>query len=296
MNLKPIIILFCLIILGLFSAIACAAGENRLIVDVNWLKQYKNQPDVVVIDVRSARLYRQGHIPGAVNIPVSETFNPVKNTDRVANMTHIQQLFSNAGLKPDNTLVLYDAGSHIDAGRTFWVFEVFGHKKVKLLSGGFPAWTLNKNNPVSKKTPEITKTQYIPQLKPERMITRLSMQLALENRDRIIIDARSKEEYLGKKSIASRAGHIPGAINIPWDQNFTRSNGIEQLKSIDELKALYSPLDKNKKIYLYCNKGKQSSLSYLVLRQLGYDVGHYDGSWFEWGNNQFLPIEKQANP
>ena len=270
-----------------------ASNTELLIVDVQWLKQHKEDQDLAIVDVRSREQYLKGHIPNAVNIPVSSTFNPKTKRDRVANSFYIQSLFSQAGINNNDTVVLYDSGNHIDGGRVFWVFEVFGHKNVKLLNGGFPSWVDNSSNATEIGFTQVAKSNYIPRLEPERLTTKLGIQLAIGDDDRIIIDARSQDEYNGKQSIASRMGHIPSAINIPWNDNFTNGEKYNKLKSKEELLKVYGSIDPNKKIYLYCNKGKQSSLSYMVMRQLGFDAAHYDGSWYEWGNDELLPIEQK---
>lgn len=290
-NMKFIIASLLLINSLLISSVIMASNNDKLIVNVDWLKQHIEDKNIVIVDTRSYNEYMEGHIPDSVNIPVSNTFNPKKNKDRVANSAHIQNLFSNVGINYEDTVLVYDSGNHIDAGRVFWVFEVFGHKNVKLLSGGFSAWIKDEDNKVSKNLPDIKKSNYIPRLEPQRLSTKLSMQLAIDDNNRIIIDSRTEDEYNGVKSIASRFGHIPNSINIPWNKNFTEEDGIKVLKSSSELKKVYDQLDSNKKVLLYCNKGKQSSLSYMVMRQLGFDAAHYDGSWYEWGNDDSLPIE-----
>lgn len=266
-----------------------ASIQNDLLVDINWLKE-KQSSENIIIDVRSYEEYTQGHIPHAVNIPVKNTFNPKNNTDRVANIRHIKSLFSDAGIDHEKSITLYDDGSHIDAGRVFWVFEVYGHKNVKLLSGGYPAWVKKHHQDISTEQVIPIKTNYVPNLNPKRLSTKLSVQLAIHDEGKIIIDARSRAEFEGIESIASRAGHIPSAINIPWDENFTEIDGVVVLKDNSELRKIYEKIDPTKKVFLYCNKGKQSSLSYSVMRNLGFDAAHYDGSWFEWGNDKQLPI------
>lgn len=272
-----------------FAETVLASTEKKLLVDIPWLVQHEHEKGYVVVDVRSTDEYGNGHIPGAVNIPVSVTFNPKRNTDRVASTSHVKTVFSEVGITNDDIVVIYDDGRYIDAGRVFWVFEVFGHKQVKLLNGGYSAWK-NKKQPVSKTEPTIKKSNYIPNLEPNRLTTKFSMQMAIKGDNQIIIDARSADEFNGIKSIAVRSGHIPNAKSIPWTNNFTEINGVKYLKPLSELKAVYGNVDQEKKIYLYCNKGKQSSLSYMVMRQLGYDASHYDGSWYEWGNDASLPI------
>jgi thiosulfate/3-mercaptopyruvate sulfurtransferase len=281
-------IILCLLLL---NGIACANQAEPILVDIDWLLKHQSDPDLVIVDARSKKEYKQGHIVNAVNIPVADTFNPIKNTDRVGNINHITQLFRNAGIRNEHTVVIYDGNSYIDAGRVFWVFEVYGHKKVKLLDGGVLGWKIYSKQPLSQLVNNPEKSNYIPAINPQRHITRLSMRLALDDENKVIIDTRPKDDFAGKKSIARRSGHIPNAVNIPWDENFVVINGIKMLKPIDELRTIYDKVIGEKKAYLYCNKGKQSSLSYTILRQLGYDAAHYDGSWYEWGNDNSLPIE-----
>lgn len=273
------------------SNVMASGHDEQILVDVSWLVKHRNDSGIVIVDARPEKEYLAGHIAGAVNIPVSKTFNPLQNTDRVGNLLHIQNLFRDAGVRNDHAVVIYDGSSYIDAGRVFWVFEVYGHKQVKLLNGGFLGWREYSGESLSKSLREIKKSDYIPAIEPDRLITKFSMRLALEDKNKVIIDTRATDEYEGSRSIAKRSGHIPGAVSIPWDKNFVDIGGIKMLKPASELQELYNDVAQNKQVYLYCNKGKQSSLSYTVMRQLGYDAAHYDGSWYEWGNDFALPIE-----
>lgn len=267
------------------------AQDELILVDIDWMQRHLHDEDVIVVDARSEKQYLQGHIPSAVNIPVMKTYNPVHPIDRVANLPYIRELFRRAGIRNEQTIVIYDNTEYKDAGRVFWVFEVYGHKSVKLLNGGFILWQKNKL-PVSRETVNVSPSDYVPMIEPERLVTRLDMRLAIEDNTKVIIDARPHDEYIGKQSEASRFGHIPRAESIPSEANFYMLDGVQMLKSVTELKKIYSNIASDKKVYTYCNKGKDSSLSYALLRQLGYDTAHYDGSWFEWGNDATLPIEQ----
>lgn len=270
---------------------AVSAQGDIILVDTDWMQSHLHDENIVVVDARTEKQYLQGHIPSAVNIPVMKTYNPVYPKDRVANLPYIRELFRRAGICDDQTIVIYDNTEYKDAGRVFWVFEVYGHKNVKLLNGGFVLWQ-KKNLPVSREMVEVSPSEYVPMIEPDRLITRLDMRLAIEDDSKVIVDARSHDEYIGKQSEASRFGHIPHAKSIPSDANFDMVDGVKMLKPVSELRKIYSNLADDKKIYTYCNKGKDSSLTYALLRQLGYNTAHYDGSWFEWGNDTTLPIEQ----
>ncbi len=270
---------------------AVSAQGDIILVDTDWMQSHLHDEDIVIVDARTEKQYLQGHILSAVNIPVMKTYNPVYPKDRVANLPYIRELFRRAGIRDDQTIIVYDNTEYKDAGRVFWVFEVYGHKNVKLLNGGFVLWQ-KKNLPVSREMVEVSPSEYVPMIEPDRLITRLDMRLAIEDDSKVIVDARSHDEYIGKQSEASRFGHIPHAKSIPSDVNFDMVDGVKMLKPVSELRKIYSNLADDKKIYTYCNKGKDSSLTYALLRQLGYNTAHYDGSWFEWGNDTTLPIEQ----
>lgn len=282
---------YLLLLLSFECHATLGSEEERVLVDISWLARHQADANIIIVDARSEEDYIKEHISGAINIPVAQTFNPQHHQDRVGNFQHIQQLFRKAGIKPEHTVIIYDDSSYIDAARVFWVFEVYGHRQVKLLNGGFPAWRNNTDLTHSSDPTVLPASLYIPAIDPQRLATRLSMRLAIDDVDKVIIDARSAEEYNGIGSIARRSGHIPTAISIPWQLNFVEVAGVTMLKKDAELRAMYDKLVQDKKVYAYCNKGKQSSLTYTILRQLGYDVAHYDGSWFEWGNDETLPIE-----
>lgn len=267
---------------------------SDVVVKPDEVKGNSNFKEMVIVDARSAQAYAKGHIKNAVSIPVSKTFRKTDGKDRVGKIPQIQKLFSDAGISNSSPVVIYDDGKFIDAARMFWVFEVYGHKKVAVLSVGYNAWE-SQDYPVSKEIVKPKPRKFYAIIDPRRMATKLTTRLATGNNNVIIVDARSEKEYRGIESKSKRFGHIPNAKSIPWNDNINSKNKKNEIKSLNELAKTYDNFDKDKKVITYCNKGKQSSLTYLVLRQLNYNVSHYDGSWFEWGNDNNLPIAIYKN-
>lgn len=267
-----------------------ADANNNFIVEPAWLAKNIDSTSLVIIDARSAAAYQKKHIKNAINIPVSKTYSAVDPKDRVASIQHIQKLFGDAGIDATSNIIIYDGGEFINAGRIFWVLEVYGHRRVALLKYGLPGW-IQDSFPESDKTHHLAARKFIAEVQPNRLKTKLHTRLAIADVKKIIIDSRSAEEYAGKISFSGRAGHIPGAISIPWNKNFKNVNGVSTIRDMSQLKSIYKDIKPGKQIITYCNKGRHSSFTYMILRQLGHDVSHYDGSWNEWGNDESLPIE-----
>ena len=291
-------ILLFTIILASLSGLAHARSSQiyTLFTDPETLSKQLNHPAQIILDVRDAEAYGKGHIPQAVNLAIGKTYNATGRTDRVASIDVIQKLLGNAGIDMLTHVIIYDDGSYKNAGRMFWVLEVFGLKHVRVLNGGIAAWR-QQHLPLST-TPYIPEKKiFIAAIQPDRLATKFTTQLASQTGNRQIIDSRSTDEYNGIESITERKGHIPSARNVPWDRNYTTDvDGVAEIRPIKDLVKIYSFLDTRKPVITYCNKGKQSSFTYLILRELGYNVSHYDGSWYEWSNDVELPIQHQKKP
>ena len=278
-----------LLLLLLLPAFALADVTPRpaFTAELAWLKANLLRGDIAVVDTREAREFAAGHISGAVNIPVANTFSKDPRGDLLASISEIKELLRAAGIRNDDHIVLYDDGSFADAARVFWVLEVYGHEHISILNNGFQAW-FKLRAPISTQEQPRKRSDYLPSVNPRRLATKFSTRFATRNDQVVLIDARSEAEYQGLESIASRHGHIPSARNVPASDLIT--GGEPQFRPLDELASLFDDIPKNKQVITYCNKGKHAAMAYFTLRSLGYDVATYDGSWYEWGNDLNLPI------
>ncbi len=266
-------------------------ARSRLLADTNWLAERLANRNILIIDVRPPDQYKAGHIRNAINLPVDDTFIKHSYGNRVAPPVRIRQLFRRAGLKNGHWIVIYDNGLLKNAARFYWVLKIYGHRKISILNGGYNQWVREKRA-TTQKTFTRKPSNYVPVIAHQYLSTKFGTLLAIDNPQVTIIDSRSRDEYLGLSSKAKRFGHIPRAQSIPWNMNLELVDGLYKLKPWGTLKALYKHLDKRVPVITYCNRGKESAVSFFVLSMLGYKVSVYDGAWLEWGNDRSLPIVK----
>ena len=256
-------------------------------------KLLKNLNTYTILDTRSTMLYQDGHIQSALNFPINLTYEDTNINGKITNPIEMQSIIRKLGLNIDNNIVIYDDGTYFDAARLFWALEVYGFKNVMILNTGYNNWMFD-NYPTSTSIPIIKPSEYISKIDNKRLATRFTTQIATKNPNQVIIDARDKKSYLGKKSIAKRFGHILKAVHIPATHNINYKNESVKLKTIKDLKVLYKDIDKSQKVIIYCAIGRIASTNYFALRELGYNVSNYDASWKEWGNDFTLPINNPS--
>lgn len=260
---------------------------DKLSVDLQDLSKVISSSKIV--DARSSQLFLKGHLKGAVNLPASITYENKSINGKITTPNKMQKYIQDIGLNISDSILIYDDGNFFDASRVFWALEVYGFENVKLINAGFTELRNNKLE-ISKKPVKVKKSDYIASINNKRLATKFTTQIATRNNSQVIIDARPKDAYIGKESIAKRFGHIPKAINIPAGHNLKDNGNNAKLKNLDELKEVYKDLDKSKKIVIYCKIGRIASTNYFALRELGFDVANYDASWKEWGNDFTLPV------
>jgi thiosulfate/3-mercaptopyruvate sulfurtransferase len=257
---------------------------------------------ILEVDYDPENAYRQGHVPGAHLVWWKKDINDPVRRD-IINKQQFEALMSRVGAMPETELILYGDFNNWFAAFAFWVFQYYGHKKIKIMNGGRKKWELEKREYV-KDEPSVQPTKYIASPPDEGIRAYMpDVRRAIERAEQtVLVDVRSPKEFTGEITAppeypmehAQRGGHIPGAKNIPWAQAIKDSDGT--FKSPEELKALYESkgVTPDKHVICYCRIGERSSHSWFVLKYLlGYpSVRNYDGSWTEWGNMIGNPIEK----
>jgi thiosulfate/3-mercaptopyruvate sulfurtransferase len=286
------------------SAAAGSAGSNEtasaerlsppaVIVEQQWVHEHLGDERLVVIDARGPEAYATGHIPGAINLsPLLLLDKKSENDTNMAAIGEIERVFGDAGIDSSRAVVIYDGEDYRPAARIFWVLEVHGQQRVAVLNGGIQGWTA-AGYPLATQAATARKTRFIANLQPERYVTKLDVFKSIDREGVAILDSRSEPEYEGSVPVFGQRGHIKRAINIDFMKNLNLGgDGVCNIRYSEELKNVYrDELKGRDKIIAYCNTGTHASVSYLILRSLGYPVAVYDGSWKEWSSDSRMPTE-----
>jgi thiosulfate/3-mercaptopyruvate sulfurtransferase len=278
-------------------------AHPEVLVSTDWVEQHLNDPNVRLVESNEdTLLYSSGHIPGAVHVDWTSDLNDQIRRDYITR-EGFERLMSRIGVTPDTLVVFYGDKNNWWATYAFWVFQLFGHTKAKVMDGGRVKWQ-KENRPLTRDVPTYAATTYKAQNRTDAK-DRAFRDEVLKHVDGKgqLVDVRSPEEYAGTRMHmpdypnegALRGGHIPGAKSITWSKAVNPEDGT--FKPADQLKKLYleeNKLEANKPTITYCRIGERSSHTWFALKYLlGFEnVRNYDGSWTEWGNLVNVPIEK----
>ena len=244
----------------------------------------------LILDLRPAELYSTGHVPGAIQINLWGL--SLTDTDPAplnAFMWMIEHVLAIHGVTASTPVVVYDEHSGVRAARAFWFLEYFGHPSVRVLDGGFGAWTRAQLS-VTRDAGPPPKSEWTGRREERALATWREVQAAISRPDAVILDARTDGEFCGTTVRAKRGGAIPGAVHVEWTRNLTPEG---EFKPAAELKTMYEAVGvtPDREVITYCQGGYRAAHSYLALRLLGYPrVRNYVGSWKEWGDREELPI------
>lgn len=259
----------------------------------------------VVIDTRDAASYAAGHIPGAVNLNEIFTYLATSTPEGHAELRRkFADAFGQAGLSGSETAVIYEQSMASGFGqscRGYFLLTFLGYPKIKVLHGGFDAWTA-AGLPTTTDVPSPTPATFpIDEAAGGIVIDATAMLEAVSDPAIAKLDVRDVDEWIGEssspygKDFCPRKGRIPGAVWIEWYRMMKPTGEGPRFKSAPEILAECATvgISPETPVYLYCFKGARASNTFLALKEAGVkDVKMYFGSWNEWSRDPALPIEE----
>jgi thiosulfate/3-mercaptopyruvate sulfurtransferase len=278
-------------------------ANPEVLVSTDWVAAHLDDPAIRIVESNEdPLLYSSGHMPGAVEVDWTRDLNHPLRRDYLER-DGFETLMRRIGVTSDTTVVFYGDKTNWWATYAFWVFQLFGHDRAKVMDGGRLKWE-REGRPLTTDVPTYPAAAY---RAPDRDDTRIRVfrdeVLAHVRANLPLVDVRSPEEFSGERlhmpaypnEGALRGGHIPGAANVPWARAVNAEDGTFKLAA--ELRAIYQDevgLRRDDDVIAYCRIGERSSHTWFVLTHLlGFPrVRNYDGSWTEWGNLVNVPIEK----
>ncbi len=279
---------------------------EHLLVTTDWLQARLNDDHIRIVDIRGHVIppteppphyfnhyddYVKAHIPGAVFVDwVHEITDPADPRHaRIAPPERFAAVMGRCGIGDDTFVVAYDDAASMFAARLWWALNYYGHARVAVLDGGWNKW-VTEGRPVTAAVPAIAPAHFTPRPQPAWIRTGDQVMAGLGSQTKLV-DVRSPQEFNGEQSRARRAGHIPGAVNLPRPL-LTAPDGM--LLPPETLRARFAQVGVDgsaPEIVTYCNAGVSASLGLLALRVAGFaNSAVYDGSWKEWGNDDSRPI------
>jgi thiosulfate/3-mercaptopyruvate sulfurtransferase len=278
-------------------------AHPEVLVSTQWAADHLSDPKVRLIEVDvDTTAYDQGHIAGAVGWNWQTQLQDNVRRDLIEKGA-LEKLLGASGVTNDTTILLYGDNNNWFAAYALWQLKYYGHKDVRLINGGRKKWVEEKR-PLTTDATKVAAATYHATGPDESLRARKEEVFALVEKKKPghLVDVRSVDEFTGKiiappgmSETAQRAGHIPGAANVPWVQ---AANEDGTFKSADALAQLYQGkgVTGGGEVIAYCRIGERSSHTWFVLKYLlGYNnVKNYDGSWTEWGNLIGAPIEKET--
>ena len=256
----------------------------------------------LVWDVRGAEEFKKGHLPGAANIGDAAKVLRDDNSEDFLPVDRIEKALGAGGIDPSREIVVYAGRGQWNAYFGWYAMRYFGGSRVHVYHDGIDGWR-EAGQAISTEPVRHAPVALKLQANPQVSATTQEVRAALGRADVQLVDARTSKEFLGEDIRAIRGGHIPSAVNIPYEQNWQDPETVHKLarkqvpgnqgmslKTEEQLRNLYARLDPSKETIVYCQSGARASETAAVLHDLGFKrVRVYDSSWLGYGNTLDAP-------
>jgi thiosulfate/3-mercaptopyruvate sulfurtransferase len=267
-----------------------AGGDPPALLDVRW--RLSGPPGI--------EAYQAGHVPGAVFVDLDRDLaGPPGPGGRhpMPSATAFQAAMRRAGVSDDRLVIVYDEADSTAAARAWWLLRYFGHPRVRVLDGGYRAWTaagqrsaisLPATAPAPVPPGDFTASPgHLPSLDAAGAVA-----LA---RTGVLLDARSAERYRGENEPVDRvAGHIPGAVSAPTTENVNKDGTFRPQAALAArfaaLGATAEPDGAAPAVGVYCGSGVTAAHEVLALTLAGIPAALYVGSWSAWITDPAHPV------
>ncbi|NCJ06914.1 sulfurtransferase [Synechococcales cyanobacterium C] len=264
-----------------------------------WIDYPSDDLSLVIVDCRFSlaephlgeRQYLDSHIPGAHYLHLDRDLSGSVRTHGgrhpLPPVAELAKTLGKMGITSKTQVVVYDDSRFAFAARLWWLLRYLGHDRVSVLDGGFRAYQ-GAGYPVTSLVPPRQAGCFEPQVRPQIVIDIQGVLARLEDPEVVLMDAREAERYRGEREpIDPVAGHIPGAVNVCWQQ-MTDDQGWMQPNPID-LGASWADA---REIVVYCGSGVTACVNLLGLAASGLQTGVlYGGSWSDWCS---YPLDAQG--
>lgn len=280
--------------------------DYSTLVDTRTLSENLDDPRWVVFDCRFSlkqpdagrAKYEAGHIPGARYADLDRDLASPKRPDSgrhpLPDAGGFNRWLRDNGVNQDSQVVAYDDVGGVIAGRLWWMLRMLGHWRVALLDGGWSAWTRGSHT-IATDAPSPASGNFCGEPANDWWVTSAEIENVCRggNPSVAIIDARSAQRFRGEKEpIDPKAGHVPGAINRPCDDNLDEQGFFiapERLRQA--FQALLEGRGGEEVIHM-CGSGVSACHNILAMELAGWPVTRlYVGSWSEWITDPEREIE-----
>jgi thiosulfate/3-mercaptopyruvate sulfurtransferase len=271
------------------------------------LVKHLNEPDWAILDCRytltdperGRQDYQISHIPGAVYAHLEEDLSGpiikgVTGRHPLPSPESAAAKFSEWGIDDRVQVIVYDdAGGALAAGRAWWMLRWLGHQGVAVLDGGWKAW----QTAAFTVRPEVDMRlarQFIPRPDPSLLVTTADVEKLCLDPNYHLFDARTEERYHGQnETIDPIAGHIPGALSIPYPANLKPDGTFRDREALRRRYERFLGIIPPERTIFYCGSGVTSIHNILAMEYAGLGLAKlYVGSWSEWIANGKRPVEK----
>lgn len=276
------------------------------IINPEELIQLSHSRSILLVDARAGinaeENYQKEHLKSARYVDLNKDLatvdeNPANGGRHpLPSLEKFSEVLSKTGISPQSHVIIYDDknGSNA-AARFWWMLRAIGHENVQVLNGGLQE-AIKARFPVSSVIEKFEKSQY-PILNWKLAVADINeVETARKSNENIVIDVRDKNRFDGlTEPLDLIAGHIPGAINVPFSENLNEEGFYKSAEVLNEKYAAILGNINSENVIVHCGSGVTACHTLLAMDYAGIQIPKlYVGSWSEWSRNDREMATKEA--